>query len=127
MMGRGHDGLLTTLIRTCHLCEPLRAHRLSEKPPSTYNWGQHRIDFIFTTTKVIEVTLQSGLFPYDSVFLSDHRACYIDINSLTLFQESTPAISPPQYRGIRIQDPRVVSKYIDILENTFFTTGLIPK
>jgi hypothetical protein len=54
ILGRGHDGLLATLIRTCGLCDPLRAHLPNEKPPPTYNRGNQRINVILTTPKVMK-------------------------------------------------------------------------
>jgi hypothetical protein len=59
----------------------------------------------------------SHIFPYNSIFLSDHRPCYLDIDSSQAFSESTPQIAPPQYRGLQSQDPRLVSAYIKELKN----------
>ncbi len=44
--------------------------------------------------------------------MSDHRPCYLDIDSALAFSESTPQMAPPQYRGLQIQDPRLVAAYI---------------
>jgi hypothetical protein len=115
--GSGHDGTLATLIRTCGLCDPLTIQHHGEPPPATYKRGQHQIDFILTSPKVTEVVIRSGLFPYDSIFIGDHRACYIDLDVMTLFHDTLPAITPPKYRGLRTHDPRIVSKYINILQS----------
>jgi len=115
--GSGHDGTLATLIQTCGLCDPLTIQHHGEPPPATYKRGQHQIDFILTSPKVTEAVIRSGLFPYDSIFIGDHRACYIDLDVMTLFHDTLPAITPPKYRGLRTHDPRIVSKYINILQH----------
>jgi hypothetical protein len=114
--GSGHDGTLATLIRTCGLCDPLTIQHHGEPPPATYKRG-HRIDFILTSSKTTEAVIRSGLFPYDSIFIGDHRACYIDLDVMTLFHDTLPAITPPKYRGLRTHDPRVVSKSVKILQS----------
>jgi hypothetical protein len=97
------------------------------KPPPTYNRGKDQIDFILTTPKGIESAIWTGIFPYNSIFLSDHRVCYIDLDSVSLFNETMPTIAPPKYRGLRMHDPRIVTKYIDILEKHISYHRLEPK
>jgi hypothetical protein len=116
IMGKGHDGTLVTLIRSCGLCDPLSYQHPGEKPPPTYNRGKDRIDYIFDTPKVLDSTIRSGLFPYDSIFLGDHRACFLDIDSRTLFQEVPSIMAPPQYCGLQTHDPRKVEQYQKLLQ-----------
>ncbi len=111
----GHDGTLSTLVRTSGLADPLLLHHPDQPPPPTYDRGKEKIDFIFVSRGLLPCVIRSGIFPYNSIFMSDHRPCYIDIDSHQLFQENTPVIAPPQHRGLRMQDPRLVTQYIDTL------------
>jgi hypothetical protein len=97
IIAKGHDGTLAILIRSCGLCNPLHHQHPGEPPPPTYNSGKDRIDYILTTPKVLDSTIRSGLFPYDSIFLGDHRACFLDIDSKSLFQEMTSIMAPTKY------------------------------
>lgn len=111
----GHDGSIATLITTCGLCDPLCLHHTTSPPPPTYKRGKDRIDYIFVSTGILPAVIRSGLFPYDQVFIADHRPCYIDLDSTILFQEDTPSITPPIYRGLQTLDPRLTTEYINIV------------
>jgi hypothetical protein len=110
---KGHDGTLATLVRTCRLQDPLLLQHSEVQP--TYDRGQEKIDFLFVSTGLIPSVVRTGIFPYNSLFVSDHRPCYIDLDGDTIFKECTPVIAPPQRRGLRIQDPRLVDQYIATL------------
>lgn len=58
---------------------------------------------------------KAGIMPYDTIFSGDHRPCFLDLNSLTMFNDKTPPIVPPQYRGLNSYDPRIVKRYIEII------------
>jgi hypothetical protein len=95
---QGHDG---SLARTCGLSDPLLLHHPGERPPPTYNREKERIDYILVSNNIIHLCLRSGILPYDSIFSSDHRACFINTDKNGLFNGNTPTIAPPQYRGLR--------------------------
>jgi hypothetical protein len=116
IVGSRHDGTLATRIRTCGLCDPLRIQHPGEPPPATYKRGKNQIDYILTTLSVMAAMRRTGIFPYDSIFQCDHRACYIDLDVDTLLREVPSSIAPPQYMGLRTQDPRIVNKYIELLQ-----------
>jgi hypothetical protein len=109
---KGHDGSIATLVKTCGLCDPLLHHHPDQPPPPTYDRGKDKIDFIFASIELLPSVKRSGIFPYNTIFMSDHRPCYLDIDSALAFSESTPQMAPPQYRGLQLQDPRPVAAYI---------------
>ncbi len=106
-----HDGTLNTLIKTCGLIDPLLLHHPDSPPPPTYDRGKEKIDFIFISSSLVGNAIRTGILPYNSLFLSDHRPCYLDLVSQGLFQETTPTIEPPLYQGLRLKDPRLVKQY----------------
>jgi len=63
----------------------------------------------------LEAVQRSGILPYHTVFISDHRGCYVDFDAAALFGSPTAALAPKIYRGLRLQDPRIVQKYKDTL------------
>jgi len=112
----GHDGSLATLIRTCGLCDPLTIHHPDSPPPTTYSRGPNRIDYILVSNSILPAVWRSGLLPFDSIFISDHKPCFIDIDGNSLFREATPNIVPAAKRQLKLQDPRIVKKYSTALQ-----------
>lgn len=84
-------------------------------PPSTYSRGTNRIDFLLVSTRLLTSVLRTGILPYNTPFLSDHRACYIDLDVISLFSDRIPSIIPAKYHGLELQDPRIVNKYYNHL------------
>ena len=108
---KGHDGTLATLLHTCGLRDPLTIQHTEHPPPPTYNRGKDRIDYIFVSAGLLPAVQRTGIFPYDHIFISDHRPCFIDFDSGILFQDGTPPIAPHIYRGLQTFDPRLVALY----------------
>jgi hypothetical protein len=113
----GHDGTLATLVRTCGLQVPLLLHHSEAPPPPTYDRGQEKIDFLFVSTCLVPSVTHTGIFPYNSLFVSDHRPCFIDMDGDAIFKENTPVIMLPYYRGLRLRlhDPPLVHQYTETL------------
>jgi hypothetical protein len=107
-----HDGTMATLLKTCGLIDILQVHHTNKAPP-TYNRGNTRLDYILVSDSIAQTVLCSGILPFYSLFLSDHRPCYIDIDAMALFQDHTSPIAPPNMRGLQLSDPRKVKQYVD--------------
>ncbi len=105
-----HDGSLSTLLKTCGLVDILQTHH-TDKAPATYNRGKKRLDYIFVSSSVTSSVLRSGILPFSSLFLSDHRPCYIDIDAVILFKEEVNGIAPLDRRGLQLTDPRKGARY----------------
>jgi len=114
-IGSGHDGSLATLMCTCGLVDPLLLQHPDQTPPSTYSRSDNRIDYIVISSSLVPAVLRTGIMPYDSVFISDHRPTYVDFESSLLFQDDTNTIGASTRRGLQLQDPRLVEKYYESL------------
>lgn len=99
---KGHDGSLSTLLHTCGLIDPLTIQHTEHSPPPTYNRGKDRIDYTFVSANLLPSVQRTGIFPYDHIFISDHRPCYIDFNSNLLFQDGTQTIAPHIHRAYKL-------------------------
>jgi ribonuclease HI len=111
-----HDGSLSTLLNTCGLIDILQKHHTGNAP-ATYNRGTTRLDYILVSSSLAPTVLRSGILPFYSVFLSDHRPCYIDLDALSLFNDSTPQIAPADRRGLQLTDPRKVQNYLEVAKH----------
>jgi hypothetical protein len=63
---KGHDGTLSTLVRTSGLVDPLLIHHPDTPPPPTYDRGKDKIDFLFVSTGLLSYIAKTGIFPYFS-------------------------------------------------------------
>jgi len=115
IVSNDHDGSLARLMASCSLSDPLLMQHPDTPPPPTYSRGSTRIDYILLSRSLLPAVIRTGILPYDRIFISDHRACYTDLNAA--FQGETPTIQRPHSRNLRLQDPRTVGKYLDILFN----------
>jgi len=112
---KGHDCTLSTLLYTCGLIDPLTSQHTEQPPPPTYSRGKERIDYIFISSHLLPAVQRTGIFPYDHIFISDHRPGYIDFNSELLFRDDNQAIALNIYRGLQTFDPRLVTQYEEIV------------
>jgi len=106
-----HDGSFNTLMTTCGLIDPLLLQHTQETPRSTYSRGSQRIDNILISKGLHPAIKHSGILPYDGIFSSDHRACYLDLDAAKLFNKVTPNIQPRSRWSLQLQDPRIVENY----------------
>jgi len=87
----------------------------SQIPPPTYSRGQSRIDYMFVSALILPAVIRSGILPFNKIFLSDHRACFIELKAEVLFGTEMPTIHRLIGRGLRLHGPRIVNKYLDTL------------
>ncbi len=110
-----HDGTLETLARSIGLIDVLRHHHPSLTYPPTYNRGKKRIDLILASISLLPSITRSGILPCNSVFQSDHRPCYIDLDAAVAFGGQTSPVCPPCQRGLQLHAPRRVEEYLSTL------------
>jgi len=84
---RKHNGALSTLLSTCGVADPLACQYSSCPFPASHIQGTNQIDYIFTSTTLLSAVIASGCLSFPSLFNSDHRAYYLDIDSILLFAD----------------------------------------
>jgi hypothetical protein len=69
--------------------------------PATYARGKTCIDFILGTPKIAHATKSKGFIPFlDGAWTSDHRALFVDIDTLALFEGDTRNLENPTKRNL---------------------------
>jgi hypothetical protein len=101
------------LMKSCDLTDILGEQHTHRPFPATYARGKKRLDYILVSSSIAPSVQKLGILPFHSVFCSDHRPCFIDIDATMLFNELTSPIAPLCQRQLQLTDPRSVSKYID--------------
>ena len=109
-----HDGSIATLVITCGLVD-IFATQHSGKIPPTYTRGTKRLDYVLVTPRVVESVERTTMLPFHTMFGGDHRPLLVDFNSRKLFGDDSYEIQRPQARGLKLTDPRLVDKYLDVL------------
>jgi hypothetical protein len=113
---RNHTGSLATLVTTCGLMDPLAVHHQARPFPATNNRGSSRLDYILVSSSILPAVQRSGILPYQSLFHSDHRPCYVDINPELLFGDPTKEMAPLCWHQLQLHDPDIVQKYTSTLQ-----------
>ena len=91
-----------------------------EGSPGTYNKGNRRLDCI-----LISATLKTGRcgwLPFDSM-PGDHRVGYLDIKVKDFIGHRPGNIPSHAARRLKLDDPRVVRKYQEILDESLQAAG----
>ena len=81
-------------------------------PPPTYHRGSHAIDGIFVSSS-IEIN-RAGYLGFGDI-PGDHRGIWIDIPHSSVLGYKMSDIPPASARRLKMDDPRVVKRYQDLL------------
>jgi hypothetical protein len=99
------DGSLRSFMASCGLTNALKdAH--SEQVPSTHVRGSKKIDFALVTDGIRPCIKVVSLLD-ESILKSDHRAIFLDLDLLLLFGVSLERLERPQFRNLKLDDPRI--------------------
>ena len=85
-------------------------------PPNTYQRGSKPIDTILCTRGI--VVEQAGYLPFGEG-VGDHRALFIDVTIASTLGVNFPPDKATRAQRLKVQDPRIVKKYVTYL-NQFF-------
>jgi hypothetical protein len=111
------DGSLHTFMDNCGLRNVLREFH-GGVVPNTHMRGSKQIDFVLATGGLTDSIESIGLF-YCSVLNSDHRALFIDLCIEEIFGPSPEKLAQPQYRILKLDDPRISEEYRKILDKQY--------
>ena len=75
----GNKGISKLTSHPAMLDPLLYKHNLKYEP-HTYKRGSFRIDFVVCTKTINQYITKCGIFPFDTVTVSDHRPYYLDVN-----------------------------------------------
>jgi hypothetical protein len=90
--------------------------------PSTHERGKVQIDYIFVSP---DLTIKrAGLLPF-SKFPGDHRALWVDIELKDMVGYKPPSLSLFTARRLKLQDPRIVKKYLTTLKQLLQTQNTL--
>jgi hypothetical protein len=82
---------------------------------ATYSRGTKRLDYALGSLHVTEALRFCGYEPFHHRMVSDHRAYFLDFDTLMLFGSDTPELPPMAFRDIQSKSPKQVSVYIKSL------------
>ena len=86
------------------------------KPPPTYQRGTHAIDGIFVSHSIR--IFKAGYLPFNKI-PGDHRGIWLDIPQSSILGYRMADIPTAKARRLRLDDPRVVHRYLGILHRYF--------
>ena len=87
-------------------------HRLETQTlPRTHARGTGAVDHIWVTKFLLDNIERAGMAPFGSVYESDHRGLYLDINADILFDKNETKIVFHDFRRLNTSIPKRVKKY----------------
>jgi Exonuclease III len=99
-------------LRTTGLVDVHKQVIKNKDIPSTHERGTVRIDYMFVSPSLR--VKRAGFLPF-SKFPGDHRAIWMDVDLKDVIGHKPPALSMAQARRLRVQDPRIVQRYLSSL------------
>jgi exonuclease III len=105
------------------LIDPLE-RRHGKKGPSTFNRGKRVIDSILVSSML--QTLDCGYLSF-GLLPGDHRGIWLDITKNSFIGYRAPAIPSFAARRLKLDDPRVTSRYLTILEDELVEARVFPR
>jgi hypothetical protein len=90
----------------------------SEQVPNTHVRASKQIDFALVTDRISPCIKDVGLLD-ESILKSDHRAIFLDLDILLLFGTSLERLERPQFRNLKLDDPRISDSYRKVLQKQF--------
>ena len=88
------------------------------QPPPMYNRGRDPIDRIFGTSDIVPA--ESGYLEFDCI-PGDHRGIWIDVPNDQILGYKMKDIPRHKACCLKLDDPRVVAKYLQLLHTFFYT------
>jgi hypothetical protein len=111
------DGSLHSFMPNCGLTNALTDVH-SEQLPTTHVGGSKQIDFALVTDGIRPCIKAVGLLD-DSILKSDHRVIFLDLDLLLLFGVSLERLERPQFKNLKLDDPRISDSYRKLLHKQF--------
>jgi len=94
-----------------------------QQPPATHNRGSALIDRIFVPVTLTKYC-QAGYLAFGDTVPSDHHAMWLDIPAQLVCPHIAEPIEQPLACRLQCKDPRVVTKYNQILWELLHTSGM---
>jgi hypothetical protein len=111
------DRSFRSFMATCGLTNTLTDIH-SEQVPNTHVRGSKQIDFTLVTDGIQPCIKAVGLLNA-SILKSNHRENFLDLNLLLLFGTSLERLERPQFRNLKLDDPRISDSYRKLFHKQF--------
>ena len=81
----GDMGELSEFCTTCDLVDTVALLNPDIETDPTYLYGSKRIDYIFTTPALAEISIKTGHHRFHQHIISDHKGVYLHFRASDLF------------------------------------------
>jgi hypothetical protein len=87
--------------------------------PPTRCPGSSAIDYVYVSEGLHEHVIGIGMLKFDAVLDSDHRTLFLDIDFESVFGTELDNMAAPQFRQLKLDDPRRAEGYGKIVHKLF--------
>jgi hypothetical protein len=107
------DGSLCTFKGDCGLTNALTDVH-ADQVPNTHVRVSKQIDLVLVMDG-FRPCIKATIILDESILKSDHREIFIDLDLLLLFGEASEILELPQFRNLKLDDPRISDNYRKLL------------
>jgi hypothetical protein len=105
------DGSLRTFMANDYRLTNALTDVHSEQVPNTPVRGSKQIDFVLVTDGIRPCIKAIGLLDESILKSGEPRAIFLDLDLLLLFGASPERLERPQFRNLKLDDPRISDSY----------------
>jgi hypothetical protein len=91
----------------------------TENVPPTPEPGSTVIDYVLVLEGILSHIKSIGMLRQDTVFASDHRAFFMDLDAALYFGHDTKAMPEKQLRQLQLDDPSMADEHRQQLHRLF--------
>jgi exonuclease III len=89
-------------------------HGVVDEPP-TYARGTRRLDYVFCTTNLLASVKACGILPYGEIVDSDHRALFVDFDTISLMGGDLAHLSATPVCILKSRDAKARELYVELV------------
>jgi hypothetical protein len=122
-----HDPVLEAFINSTFLHKLINVYLPATPPPTTYQRGRHKIDYIWGTPAVLTATHNAIILPLGTGPKTDHAILYTDICLSTLSGLMSDAIHDPTHpasHNLWSTDIKAATKYVELVCQAFLAENI---
>jgi hypothetical protein len=109
------------------MAKVVRTGHLTDVQTYTYARGPNRVDYIFSSERLLPHIHRQGCEPFSARIFSDHRGIFLDLAYPGIFDRAPNIMAPPTRRNLRYDCPKHVLQYLEYMSKYISDHSLVTR